>query len=77
LRTKQTLPKAGFVVLGIHGEPCWIITHYRELKMLALEFLLIRQAHVVHGYTLKEITAHLGLHYSTAGKAFARAEQES
>jgi transposase len=47
------------------------------LNMLALEFLLIRQAHVVHGYTLKEITAHLGLHYSTAGKAFARAEQES
>jgi REP element-mobilizing transposase RayT len=38
---------------------------------------LIRQAHVAHGYTLKEIAAHLGLHYSTAGKAFARAEQKS
>ena len=37
---------------------------------------LIRQAHVAHGYTLKEIAAHLGLHYSTAGKAFARAEQK-
>jgi hypothetical protein len=47
------------------------------LNMLALEFLLIRQAHVVRGYTLKEINAHLGLHYSTAGKAFASAEQES
>lgn len=35
----------------------------------------IWQAHVAHGYTLKEIAAHLGLHYSTAGKAFTRAEK--
>lgn len=38
---------------------------------------LIRQAHLAHGYTLKEIAVHLGLHYSTASKAFAKAEQAS
>jgi hypothetical protein len=34
---------AGFFVSGIHGAPCWIITHYRELKMLSLEFLRAEQ----------------------------------
>ena len=39
---------------------------------------LIRQAHLPHGYALKKkIAAHLGLHYSTVSKAFAKAEQEN
>jgi len=36
---------------------------------------LIRQAHLAHGFTRKEIAAHLGLHYSTISKAFAKVEQ--
>ncbi|MFA7382254.1 MAG: hypothetical protein WC001_02270 [Desulfurivibrionaceae bacterium] len=39
--------------------------------------LLIRQAHLAQGYTLKAIAAPLGLHYSTVSKAFAKAEQTS
>ncbi|MBU4337805.1 MAG: transposase [Actinobacteria bacterium] len=31
----------------------------------------IEQAHVTHGYTLKEIADHLGLHYTTVSKALA------
>ena len=31
-----------------------------------------REAHVVHGYTLKAIAEHLGIHYATAGR-FVRA----
>ena len=32
----------------------------------------IAQAHVAHGYTLKEIADRLGLHYTTVSKALAR-----
>jgi REP element-mobilizing transposase RayT len=32
----------------------------------------IVSAHLEHGYTLKEIAAHLGIHYSTVSKAFKR-----
>ncbi|MFH7321513.1 transposase [Desulfurivibrio sp. D14AmB] len=38
---------------------------------------LIRQAHLAHGYTLKEIAVYLGLHYNTVSKAFAKAGQPS
>jgi transposase len=28
----------------------------------------IAKAHCIYGYTLKEITAHFGVHYSTIGR---------
>lgn len=28
----------------------------------------IRQAHIQHGYTLKEVADHLGIHYTTVSK---------
>ena len=37
----------------------------------------IVQAHVAHGYTLKEIADHLGLHYTTVSKALARAGRKN
>lgn len=35
-------------------------------------FVCIHIAHVIHGYTLKEIADYLGIHYTTASKAMAR-----
>ncbi|MEW5764517.1 MAG: REP-associated tyrosine transposase [Acidobacteriota bacterium] len=35
----------------------------------------VREAHVIHGYTLAEIAKHLGVHYATAGRLLKLAER--
>jgi putative transposase len=37
---------------------------------------MIYESHVQHGYTLKEIAQHLGIHYTTVSRAVKRAEGE-
>ncbi|HSB70806.1 MAG TPA: transposase [Candidatus Methylomirabilis sp.] len=45
------------------------IFHHRRLGNKADRDRGIHQAHMHHGYTLKQIAEHLGLHYSTVSKA--------
>ncbi|GIX48065.1 MAG: hypothetical protein KatS3mg131_2276 [Candidatus Tectimicrobiota bacterium] len=37
---------------------------------------LMYTAHVEYGYTLREIAAHLGVHYTTVSKLVRKVEQE-
>jgi hypothetical protein len=44
----------------------WIGSMARPLRV---EYAAgIAKAHCIYGYTLKEITAHFGVHYSTIGR---------